>query len=111
MRWIVISAHGVPDWVREGEVEAKGVPIRTTDIEAQLAAARLGLGMTALPCFVGDADPLLSRVPGTDLHMYGALWLLTHRETRNTKRVRLFTEFVSQKLASHAPLLAGRRGS
>ena len=63
--------------------------------------------MTTLPCFVGDADPLLVRVPGTDLHMYGTLWLLTQGETRKTKRVRFFTEFLSRRLAAYAPLLAG----
>jgi hypothetical protein len=39
--------------------------------------------------------------------MYGTLWLLTLGETRKTKRVRLFTEFVSRRLAAYAPLLAG----
>jgi hypothetical protein len=39
--------------------------------------------------------------------MYGTLWLLTQGETRKTKRVRLFTEFVSRRLAAYAPLLAG----
>ena len=107
IRWIVISAHGIADWVREGEVPTTGVPFRTTDGEAQIVAVRQGLGMTALPCFVGDADPLLVRVPGTDLHIYGTLWLLTQGETRKTKRVRLFTEFVSRRLAAYAPLLAG----
>src|SRR3546814_9087844 len=63
--------------------------------------------MTTLPCFVGDADPLLVRVPGTDLHLHGTLWLLTQGETRKTKRVRLFTEFISRRLAAYAPLLAG----
>ena len=33
--------------------------------------------------------------------------LLTQGETRKTKRVRLFTEFVSRSLAAYAPLLAG----
>ena len=107
IRWIVISIHGVPDWASEGEVRTAGVPFRTTDAEAQVAAVRQGLGMTTLPCFVGDADPLLARVPGTDLHMYGTLWLLTQGETRKTKRVRLFTEFLSRRLAAYAPLLAG----
>ena len=107
VRWIVISLHGVPDWARQGEVPATGAPFRTTDGEAQLAAVRQGLGMTTLPCFIGDADPLLARVLGTDLHMHGTLWILTHGETRKTKRVRLFTEFVSRRLAAHAPLLAG----
>jgi len=107
MRWIVITAHGIPDWAREGEISATGFPFRVTDAAAQIAAVRQGLGITTLPCFVGDADPLLVRVPGADLHMYGTLWLLTQGETRKTERVRLFTEFVSHKLAVHAPLLAG----
>ena len=108
MRWIVISIHGTPDWASEGEVRTTGVPFRTTDAAAQIVAVRQGLGIATLPCFVGDADPLLARAPGADLHMYGTLWLLTHGETRKTERVRLFTEFVSYRLRAYAPLLAGR---
>jgi hypothetical protein len=43
--------------------------------------------------------------------MYGTLWLLTQGETRKTARVRLFTQFVSRKLATYASLLAGRPNS
>jgi DNA-binding transcriptional LysR family regulator len=107
LRWIVISSHGIPDWASEGEVRATGTPFRITDIEAQIVAARQGLGITTLPCFVADADPLLARVPGVDRHLYGTLWLLTQGETRKTKRVRLFTEFISARLAAYAPLLSG----
>ena len=107
IRWIVVSQNGVSDWAREGEVLAAGVPFKTTDGETQIAAVRQGLGMTILPCFVGDADPLLVRAPGAGLHMHGTLWLPTQGETRKTKRVRHFTEFLSQRLAAHAPLLAG----
>jgi DNA-binding transcriptional LysR family regulator len=107
IRWIVISRHGIPEWASEGEIRTEGAPFRITDAEAQIGAVRQGLGMTALPCFIGDADPLLARVPGADLHMHGTLWLLTQGETRKTKRVRLFTEFVSRRLAAYAPLLAG----
>lgn len=107
IRWIVISTHGIPEWASEGEVCTTGVPFRVTDAAAEIVAVRRGLGITTLPCFVGDADPLLVRVPGTEIHMYGTLWLLTQGETRKTKRVRLFTEFVSGRLAAYAPLLAG----
>jgi DNA-binding transcriptional LysR family regulator len=107
IRWIVIGMHGIPEWASEGEVRTTGAPFRVTDAAAEIAAVRQGLGMTTLPCFVGDADPLLARVPGTDLHMYGTLWLLTQGETRKTKRVRLFTEFLSNRIAAYAPLLAG----
>jgi DNA-binding transcriptional LysR family regulator len=107
IRWIVISKFGIPDWAREAEVPAAEVAFRITDGAAQIVAARQGLGMTVLPCFVGDSDPLLVRVPGTPLHMHGTLWLLTQGETRKTKRVRLFTEFISRRLAAYAPLFAG----
>ena len=107
IRWIVISMHGIPDWASAGEVRTTAVPFRTTDADAQLVAVRQGIGVTALPCFVGDADPHLARVPGTDLHMHGTLWLLTQGETRKTKRVRLLTEFLSRRLAVYAPLLTG----
>jgi DNA-binding transcriptional LysR family regulator len=107
IRWVVRNNHGIPDWAREGEVRTTEVSVRTTDAGAQIVAARHGLGMTTLPCFVGDADPLLVRVPGTGLHMYGTLWLLVQGETRKTKRVRLFTEFMSLRLAAYVELLAG----
>jgi DNA-binding transcriptional LysR family regulator len=107
IRPIVIGGQGVPDWAAEGEVRATGVPFRTPDAEAQIAAARQGIGMTRLPCFVGDADRLLARVPGIDLKAHAALWFLTQGETRKTARVRLFVEFLSRRLAAYAPLLAG----
>lgn len=110
IRWIVVDNYD-PDWARKSEIRTAEVPFRITDSEAQIAAVRQGLGMTVLPCFVGDADPLLVRVPGTDLHRHGTLWLLTQGETRKTKRVRLFTEFVSRRLAAYAPLLAGLSSS
>jgi DNA-binding transcriptional LysR family regulator len=89
-RWIVISIQGIPHWAREGEVRTTGVPFRTADAEAQIVAVRYGLGMTTLPCFVGDADPLLVRVPGTDLHMYGyALASNTGRDAQDEARAAL----------------------
>jgi hypothetical protein len=41
-----------------------------------------------LPCFVGDADPMLVGVPGTARQMLETLWLLTRDKTRKTKRLR-----------------------
>ncbi|MEO9129821.1 MAG: LysR family transcriptional regulator [Sphingomonas sp.] len=107
IRWIAIDNHGIPDWAREGEVHTTGVPFRTPDPETQIVATQRGIGMTKLPCFVGDTDPLLTRVPGTNLPMHATLWLLTQGETRKTKRVRLFTDFMSRRLAAYAPLLTG----
>lgn len=107
IRWIAVDDHTPPDWARAGEVHITGVPFRTPDAETQIAAVRQGIGITKLPCFVGDADPLLVRAPGSGPRTNATLWLLTQGETRKTKRVRLFTEFISGRLAAYAPLLAG----
>ncbi len=107
VRWILKEFDGIPVWGRAGEVPIAGVPFRTADAGSHIAAVRQGLGMTTLPCFVGDADPLLVRAPGTRLHSYGTLWLLTQGETRKTKRLQLFTEFISRRLAANTSLFAG----
>lgn len=107
IRWIVRTEHGVPDWAGLTDLPITEPPFRTNDSESQIAAVRRGLGVTALSCFVGDADPLLMRAPGSPVHLHGTVWVLTQGETRKTKRVRLFTEFISARLADHAASLGG----
>jgi DNA-binding transcriptional LysR family regulator len=107
LRPIVIGTRGVPGWAHGGEIRTTDVSFRSPDAEVQIAAARHGIGMTKLPCFVGDADPLLVRAPGAKPSGNGTLWVLTQGEARKTKRVRLFTEFIARRLAAYAPLLAG----
>ena len=107
IRWVVHNVHGLPGEARAGEIPVTGVPFRTTDTGTQVVALRQGLGMATMPCFIGDRDAMLVRAPGADPVKYGTLWLLTQGETRQTKRVRLFTRFVARRLAAHTPLLAG----
>jgi hypothetical protein len=68
-------AETLPSISVRGEVRTTEVPFRTTDSGAQIVAVRQALGMTTLPCFVGNVAPLLMRVPRTDVRMYGTLWL------------------------------------
>ena len=109
IRWIVQTHIGVPDWAEGLSLAVADGLFRCTDAESQLVAVREGCGMAALPCFVGDAEPTLTKAPGAPLRVHGTLWLLTQGETRKTARVRAFTEFMAGRLAAHAPLLAGER--
>ena len=47
------------------------------------------------------------RFPGIEPKAQAILWLLTQGEARKTKRVRLFNDFLSQRLAAYGPLFAG----
>jgi len=107
IRPIVVSDNGKPDWAEDGEVRAAEASFRAPDPDAQIAAVRQGIGLTKLPCFVGDVDPQLARAPGIQPRLSSTTWILTQGETRKTKRVRLFVEFVSRRLNAYAPLLAG----
>jgi hypothetical protein len=68
-------AETLPSVSVRGGVRTTEVPFRTTDSGAPIVAIRQGLGMTTLPRFLGNADPLLVMMPGTDLRMHGTLWL------------------------------------
>src|SRR4029077_13810034 len=50
-------------WVQQ-QLRATGgsIALRASNMPMQLAAIRAGAGQGILPCFVGDADPLLERV-------------------------------------------------
>ena len=107
LRWITKTGEGLPEWASSVAPELAGAPFRVLEDAAHLEALRQGLGISVLPSFVGDSEPLLARVPGTSLGPHGTLWVLTQGEMRKTRRVRLFTEFIANRLRAHAPLLAG----
>jgi len=107
IRWIVKSNIGIPEWAVESEIRPADIPFRTTSADAQIIAVRQGIGMTALPCFVGDTETSLRRVPGVRLHKHGTLWLLTQGEARKTKRVRLLIDHLSRRMITYTPLLDG----
>ena len=109
LKWILKPFDGVPEWAHSGSIPLGKTGLRVMEAGSHIAAARQGVGMTTLPCFVGDADRALVRVPGTSVHRYGSLYLLTQGETRRTRRVRLFVDFIAGRLAGHSELLAGRK--
>jgi len=74
-----------------------------------LAALREGLGVGFLPCFIGDQDPALTRFREPERRHDLGLWLLYHRDLRNTKRVILFREHMQRETKPLASLFAGER--
>ena len=101
------SPSPFPKWVKQSDyphIPAKGV---FDSMLLQIQAARCGMGMAMLPCFMGDPDPDLERVPPGQPKPSYDLWLLRHRDTRSTARLRVFSEFVGAAVAGYRPLLEG----
>jgi len=99
----------LPQWVKNGEFPKVPVRHQVDHLMVQLAAAKAGLGISVLPCFLGDTEPLLQRVPTATVRPSRDIWLLTHHDLRQTVRVRVFTEFMAQAIREHDDLLEGRR--
>ena len=109
-RWIGWSDRvSHPDWVRAGPLPDTPVRGRIPSDVCQREAAKAGAGIALLPCYLGDADPALVRVPpGLTLgnHEY---WLLTHRDLLSTARLRSFWDYMLEVMKRRKPLIEGLR--
>jgi DNA-binding transcriptional LysR family regulator len=69
------------------------VAFRCNSTLSLVEAARLGVGVAVLPCFIAEHDPLLERLDGP-VPVNHELWLLVHGDLRRTPRVRAVIEWV-----------------
>ncbi len=95
-------------WVEDSDHPDLPVSTIITDPNATIKALSLGLGMSILPCFMGDQESDLYRMPPGRLQQQADLWILTHKDLRNTARIRKFTSFIADALLRHHDLLEGR---
>jgi DNA-binding transcriptional LysR family regulator len=80
-------------WLRT-IVGDREVVLRTNDLETQVAAARSGLGVAALPHYLGDSDSHLQRYAVTGKPISREVWLAVHRDLRQVPAVRAVMEFL-----------------
>lgn len=109
LRWIGWSdTVSDPQWVRESPFPRAPARNRIASTMVQLAAAKSGMGLAMLPCYLGDTEPTLRRtlphrpVPDRDV------WLLTHEDLRHTARVRRFLDFIADAILAKRDLMEGR---
>lgn len=92
-------------WLAERGSTAN-VVLRGNSLGANASAAGAGLGMTPLPCFMGDSDPALRRVPDIAVGSRDIL-LVAHPDLCRTGRVRALIDFVVELFARDAALWRG----
>ena len=74
---------------------------------AMVSAVRAGMGVGRLPCFLGDPDPDLVRVPGLEPTRYLDIWVLTHPDLKNVARIRAFLRFAADAFKARSSLYLG----
>ena len=78
-----------------------------SDTAVMIQAVRAGLGMVALPTYMGDPDPTLHRIQRPDLRAMGQLWLLSHPDLRTTARLRMARQAVRGVVSGLLPTFRG----
>ena len=82
---------------------------RTNSLVNQFVAARAGIGIAVLPCYLGDPEPGLARaLPGGPVPALAReLWIVTHQDLRRTARVRAFFDAVTEGIGADRALVEG----
>jgi DNA-binding transcriptional LysR family regulator len=108
--WIGWSdRESFPQWVRESpfpNIRARG---RLYNVLIQLEATKQSMGIGMLPCFLGDREEALVRVPGAEPRPLFQIWVLSHEDLRGTARMRAFRGFIADAILRERDLLEGRR--
>jgi DNA-binding transcriptional LysR family regulator len=84
---------------------AAQVILRGNSIPAVAAAVSAGIGLSCLPCLVGDPHPDLVRLG--DVLAGGQLWLVAHPDRYRCARVKIVWEFLLDLVHRERALLTG----
>ncbi|MEM9304812.1 MAG: LysR family transcriptional regulator [Pseudomonadota bacterium] len=92
-------------------LQARGIPVRLESFVAYTGSGaamwemtRAGLGICLVPDMLGDGEPTVERaVPGVPSIEF-PIWLVTHRELRTSRRIRVVYDALARGLKAIAPV-------
>ena len=81
-------------------VPPTAIVYRSNSLLNQFVAVKAGIGLAALPCYLGDREADLARAVAEPVpELARELWIVTHPDLRRTARVRAFLDEVGGALA------------
>ncbi|MDX2463464.1 MAG: LysR family transcriptional regulator [Porticoccus sp.] len=106
-KWIGVECCGFhKTWTKQSCGEQPHNFI-SDDTLLTLSAIRAGLGVSILPCFMGDTDPLLERYCQPDPAFNLGLWVLLHPDLKRTARVLTFRDHMDNAINQKRKLFEG----
>ncbi|MEM7080681.1 MAG: LysR substrate-binding domain-containing protein, partial [Pseudomonadota bacterium] len=85
-------------WLQESFYPKATLRHRVSELVPLVTLAAAGMGMAYLSCNLGDRHPQLVRAPFQKPLAYRSLWLLLHRDLRSTARIRIFVDFLADRI-------------
>ncbi|MQM37098.1 HTH-type transcriptional regulator YofA [wastewater metagenome] len=95
IRWMDASGH-------DGRCR-----FRADTLVGMYAAVREGIGAGVLPCYLGDAEPRLTRLTAPVPELAMDLWILMHPDLRGVARIRAFATFMREAVRALQDRLSG----
>ena len=96
VKWIGVDCCGFHKTWTKQLCSGQSHNFYSDDTQLTLSAIREGIGVSILPCFMGDSDPLLERYADPDPAYNLGLWILLHPDLKRTARVLAFRDFMVQ---------------
>ncbi len=106
-KWIGVECCGFhKSWTRQSSSD-QSHSFYSDDTQLTHSAIREGMGVSILPCFMGDADPELERYCDPDPAYNLGLWVLLHPDLKRTARVLAFRDFMVQAVKEKKSVFEG----
>lgn len=111
--WVVpdhlIAGIAADVWIR-ANTAAERVAARASTMTAMAALAEAGLGLTVLPCYLGDlTGGLMRAMPEPIAELSTTLFLVSHPDLATSSRVLAFLDFMAAAIAEDRDLFEGGR--
>lgn len=107
--WLGAKCCGFHDTWTKQSCDSNEHQFLSDDAQTILSAVREGLGVTYLPCFIGDAEPSLQRFRDPQTQFELGLWVLSHPESNHNARVLAFRKHLIQAVQTLRPLIEGEK--
>ncbi|TVT84581.1 LysR family transcriptional regulator [Pseudomonas sp. H3(2019)] len=84
------ALHQIPQqrWIQRF-ADGRPFVLQSSDVATQLAAARAGIGVAILPCFLADRDTALAKIELDDEPTARDIWMSVHADVRRSPAVRV----------------------
>ena len=81
---------------------------KISNSDFQITACAMGMGISILPCLIGDAQPELVRIPPYVTEDKFDLWILSHPDLRKNAKIQAFVRFMTDFIVNKKPLIEGQ---
>jgi len=99
-----------PPWVTENFPNAQTV-LRVDDVASMVSATKNHIGLSRMPCFIGDSIAGLRRLDVPLKPSDWGVWILSHIDLIATARVRVCREFLLETIEQQRPLIQGEKSN